>query len=251
MSLDGKCAFITGAASGIGQGVAVRTAARGAHVVCADIQDASVTVKMIQEAGGSAEPVLIDVSSAQDWTEAVSAVVGRTGRLDLLANVAGITPGASGSAGDTVLNLDEATWSRVLDINLKSVWLGMKAVIPHMREAGVGRIVNTSSISALRGMPGMAAYAASKGGIQALTQQAAAEYAADGILVNAIAPGMILTPVKLSNVDIFQEVAAEKHLVPRLGEATEVGDVVVFLFDEATFMTGQVLPVDGGWTARG
>ncbi len=193
----------------------------------------------------------MDVSSEAGWSQGVGDFISRSGHLDLLANVAGITPGAGGASTDTVLTLDEATWDRVIAVNLKSVWLGMKAAIPHMQRAGGGRIVNTSSMSALRGMPGMAAYAASKGGIVALTQQAAAEYAADNILVNAVAPGMILTPVKLPDVDMFQQKAAEKHLIPRLGEATEVGDVVVFLFDEATFMTGQVLPVDGGWTVRG
>ncbi len=249
MSLTGKTAIVTGAAGGIGKGVAIRVAAEGARVFCADIRDPSETVQEIVANGGAAHALTFDAGSPDGWASAMIEVEKR-GRVTLLANVAGVTPGAGGSQADTVLTLVEADWDRIMNANLKSVWLGMKAVIPHMQAAGGGRIVNTSSMAALRGMPKMAAYAATKGGIIALTQQAAAEYAKENILVNTIAPGMILTPAKFHDVPGFQAKAAQMQLIGRLGEPAEVGAFVAFLFGEATFCTGQTFPIDGGWTIR-
>jgi NAD(P)-dependent dehydrogenase (short-subunit alcohol dehydrogenase family) len=249
-TLSGKTAIITGAASGIGQGVALRVASEGANVACFDLNTSSDTVEQIGAAGGTAAGWQIDVGLAPSWSQAVEEVVARWGEVELLANVAGITPGSARGTGDSVLNLTEDIWDKVIRTNLKSVWLGMKNVIPHMQRAGGGRIVNTSSLAALRGAPGVAAYASSKGGIVALTQQAAAEYAKDNILINAVAPGMILTPVKVSNEAMFQEKAAEFQLIGRLGKPSEVASMYTYLFGEGTFMTGQTIAVDGGWTTR-
>lgn len=247
MSLAGKFAIVTGAAGGIGKGIAVRVAADGAHVFCADIRDPTETVQEITAMGGTAQALKFDAGSPAGWDTAMNEVE-KKGRVTLLANVAGVTPGAGGSQADTVLTLKEDEWDRIMNANLKSVWLGMKSVIPHMQAAEGGRIVNTSSIAALRGMPKMAAYAATKGGIIALTQQAAAEYAKANILINTIAPGMILTPAKFHDVPGFQAKAAQMQLIGRLGEPSEVGAFVSFLFGEGTFCTGQTFALDGGWT---
>jgi len=249
MSLAGNIAIVTGTAGGLGKGVALRVAAEGAEVYCADLRDPSDTVREIESAGGTAHPLTFDVGSAAGWAAAMRTVSDR-GKVTLLANVAGVTPGAGGSQSDTVLSLEESDWDKIIDTNLKSVWLGMKSVIPHMQAMGRGRIVNTSSMAALRGMPRMAAYAASKGGIIALSQQAAAEFAKDNILVNVIAPGMILTPAKFHDVPGFQAKAAQMQLIGRLGEPAEVGAMVAFLFGEASFCTGQTFAIDGGWNIR-
>ena len=248
-SLAGKIALVTGTAGGVGRGVAVRVAEAGAHVFCADLRNPEETVAEIKSKGGSAEGLQFDVSSAAAWADAASKT-SKKGPVTLLANVAGVTPGAGGADKDTVLNMDEEGWDRILNTNLKSVWLGMKTFIPQMQKAGGGRIVNTSSMAARRGMPKMMTYATSKGGIQALTQQAAAEYAKDNILINAVAPGMILTPVKYNDIPGFQAKAAQMQTIGRLGEPTEVGDMFVFLFTGGSFMTGQTLNCDGGWTIR-
>ena len=249
MSLAGRIALVTGTAGGIGKGVALSVAAAGAHVFCADLCDPSETVKEIMAAGGKAEGLQFDVGSSAGWLEAMQTTK-RVGTVTLLANVAGVTPGAGGSSSDTILNLEENEWNHIISTNLKSVWLGMKAVIPGMKAQGGGRIVNTSSMAALRGMPGMAAYAASKGGIKSLTQQAAAEYAHDNILINVVAPGMILTPVKFHDIPKFQAKAAEKQLIGRLGEPSEVGALFVFLFGEGSFFTGHTFAADGGWSIK-
>jgi NAD(P)-dependent dehydrogenase (short-subunit alcohol dehydrogenase family) len=249
MTLAGNIAIVTGAAGGIGKGVALRVAADGAEVFCADLRDPSETVSEIKAKGGVAHPLTFDAGSVDGWANAMQSVSAR-GKVTLLANVAGVTPGAGGSQSDTVLNLEEREWDHIMDCNLKSVWLGMKSVIPHMQAMGRGRIVNTSSMAALRGMPRMAAYAATKGGIIALSQQAAAEFAKDNILINVIAPGMILTPAKFHDVPGFQAKAAQMQLISRLGEPSEVGAMVSFLFTEASFCTGQTFAIDGGWTIR-
>ena len=151
---------------------------------------------------------------------------------------------------DTVEALTEDCWDKVIGTNLKGSWLGMRAVIPHLRAAGGGRIVNTSSLSSTRGVPGLAAYSTSKGGIDALTRQAAAEYAADGILINAISPGTIRTPLLAAQTEEFQRANAANHLIKRLGETSEVAAMAAFLLTEGSFVTGAVLSVDGGWGAK-
>ncbi|KID28712.1 dehydrogenase of unknown specificity, short-chain alcohol dehydrogenase like [Prauserella sp. Am3] len=241
-------AFVTGAAQGIGRATARRLASDGMHVVCADQQDASGTVAEIEGEGGKAEAVELDVRSASQWSDAVSGVLDRHGRIDHLANIAGVVNMVS---SDTVVGLTEEGWDYVVDTDLKGPWLGMRAVIPGMIDAGGGRIVNISSLAALRGLPNLASYSAAKGGVAALTRQVAYEYGQDGILVNAIAPGTIDTPILGDITPEMKQANAAAHIVDRLGRPEEIASMVSYLMREGSFLTGVVYPVDGGWVAKG
>jgi NAD(P)-dependent dehydrogenase (short-subunit alcohol dehydrogenase family) len=252
--LDGKVGIVTGAAKGIGRAIALRLASEGASVGAADIDEAAVAgvAAEIEQAGGRALAVPTDVSRPDQVESLVAGVADRYGRLDVLACNAGIAFG--GSVTDT----SDEDWDRVFAINLKGIWYAMKYAIPHLRAGGGGAIVNTSSAQALRGFPGWAAYAATKGAIVSLTQQAAVEYAADRIRVNCIAPGTIMTPL---NEEIFRTAPDPQalidswnamHALGRFGQPEEVAAAVAFLAcDDASFVTGVCLPVDGGLTILG
>lgn len=248
MTLDGKIAIVTGAAQGIGQATARRLAADGAHVIAADLQDCQVTLKEIEDAGGSAEAVPLDVRVADEWAAAVAGVLDRHGRVDALANVAGVVNMIS---EDSVVGLTEEAWDNVVGTDLKGVWLGMRAVIPSMIAAGGGRIVNISSMAALRGLPNLASYSAAKGGVISLTKQAAYEYGPHNVLINAIAPGTIDTPILADITDEMRQANANAHIVRRLGRPEEIASMVAYLVREGDFLTGEIYPVDGGWAAKG
>ena len=251
MALNGRTALVTGAASGIGQNIACRLAADGAAVMCADINDPASTVHKIVAAGGTAGASTLDVRTAGSWAACVERTVADHGRLDALVNVAGFWIQDPDSP-DTLEVLSEDDWHKIIDTNLKGTWLGMRAVVPHMRTVGGGRIVNISSLAGLRGLPGLAAYSASKGGIQALTQSVAAELAGEAIFVNAVAPGAILTPaMEAWPDDSYREQMMKPHLIPRMGLPDDVSSMVAYLVGESTFITGTTIPVDGGWTTRG
>ena len=250
MRLQGKVGLVTGAARGIGEAVALRLGADGATVVCLDVIDSGPTAAAIASGGGTASSRELDVTSLHQWDDVVASVVGELGQIDFLVNVAGVNV-LDPAVGDMVLSITEEWWHRIIDTNLKSVWLGMRAVIPQMQKAGGGRIVNTSSLSASRGVPGLAAYTSSKGGIDALTRQAAAEYAGDGILINAVSPGACRTPLMAMQPQDFQDGAAAGHLMKRLGEPAEIASMIGYLVAEGSFITGAVFAVDGGWSARG
>ncbi len=249
MRLTGKVALVTGAAQGIGEATALRFAREGATVVCADIQPcAQSTADRITQDGGSASAIQMDTTKAADWDRTVSEARERYGRVDLLANIAGVV---ALDGPDTVVGLTEERWDHVVGVDLKGVWLGMRAVIPSMIEQGGGRICNVASMAALRGLPNLAAYSAAKGGVAALTRQAAIEYAADNVLVNCIAPGTIDTPI-LAGVQP-QDLAtfASSHAVNRLGQPGEVAAMMVHFFsDDGDFLTGQLYPVCGGWSIK-
>src|SRR5882757_201765 len=246
--MHGQVGLVTGAASGIGEAIALRLGAEGATVVCLDVNDASHTVKSITEDGGTAESAIMDVTDAARWAQITDDVAARHGRIDFLANVAGITV-MDPNVPDSVVTLTEEWFDRVLGVNLKGSWLGMRAVIPHLR-AGGGRIVNTSSLSSTMGVPAMAAYSASKGGIDALTRQAAAEYGPHNILINAVSPGVTRTPLLAAQSEEFQRENAAKHMIVRLGEPAEIASMVAYLLTEGGFATGAVMAVDGGWSAK-
>ncbi len=251
---DGRTAIVTGAAMGIGRACARLLAQGGAHVFIADIdaKAGEATRDEIVAAGGRADFARVDVNALADLEAAAAAAIARTGRIDILVN------NAAQAIGGVVDETDEATWSRVMSTNLTSVWRGMKACLPQMRKQRKGAIVNMSSVQALAGFKGWAAYAAAKGGVNALTQQTAVDLAPLGIRVNAVAPGTIMTPL---NEKVFREhpnpdelIATwnRAHPIGRFGQPEEVAEMVAFLAsDRASFITGEIMRVDGGLVVRG
>ncbi|HLV34193.1 MAG TPA: SDR family oxidoreductase [Spirillospora sp.] len=252
--LDNKVAVVTGAAMGIGKATAWLMAQEGARVAIGDINDTEgeTSAQAIRDNGGEAFFRHTDVTSTEQVRELIEAAVERYGKLDILVNNAAIA--VAGTAAD----MSEEDWNRVINTNLTSVWRGMKFALPHMLQNGGGSIVNVSSVQSLLGFSGWAAYAAAKGGINALTQQAAVDYSPRNIRINAVAPGTIMTPM---NERIFEETEDAEtliatwnsmHALGRFGQPEEVAQLIVFLAsDEASFITGEVVRVDGGMTIKG
>jgi NAD(P)-dependent dehydrogenase (short-subunit alcohol dehydrogenase family) len=247
--LEGKVVVVTGAATGIGRASAEALAREGASVVLGDI--ARTVADVTESIGPSASFVVVDVRSSEQVEALVRSAVERHGRLDGIVNNAALA--IPGSAAE----MSEEDWQTVIDVNLSGVWRGMRSAIPAMVASGGGSIVNLSSVQSLVGFVGWAGYAASKGGINALTQQAAVEYAPQGIRVNAVIPGTILTEM---NERIMQEsgdpsaqMAAwvAMHPIGRVGRPGEVASAVVYLIsDESSFVTGTLLRVDGGMVVK-
>ncbi len=249
--LEGKVALVTGGASGIGRATALALAREGAKVVLADVavERCEDTVVKIEEAGGEVCCVETDVSQPDQVEALINATVETYGRLDCAFNNAGIE-GEQASTADCT----EENWDRVININLKSVWLCMKYEIPQMLKQGGGAIVNMSSVAGLVGFPNVPAYVASKHGILGLTKTAALEYATEGIRVNAVCPGVIRTPMVERATGGKPEVEAQftaMEPVGRMGKPEEVAEAVVWLCsDAASFVTGHSMVVDGGLVAR-
>jgi NAD(P)-dependent dehydrogenase (short-subunit alcohol dehydrogenase family) len=249
--LDEKVALITGAASGIGRVAAELFAAEGARVVVADVVegDGRVAVEAIQDAGGQAAFVQADVSDATHAEAMVRFAVDTFGGLHVLYNNAGILPPDDAGTLDT----PEATWEQVMAVNLKGVWLGCKYGIPAMLDSGGGSIVNVSSVVALMGSAvAQVAYTASKGGVLAMTREMAVEHARRGIRANVLCPGPIGTPLMTELMADPQWAARRLVHIPmgRPGQATEIARAALFLAsDDASFMTGATLVVDGGIAA--
>ncbi len=253
MRLAGKVSVITGAGSGIGRATALLFAREGAKVVAGDIQGelAEETAQMIRRAGGEATAVGVDVTKAEDVQRMFRKVLDSYGRLDVLVNNAGIGFAA------TVEHTDEGDWDRLLAVNLKGVFLGCKYAIPIMRQGGGGVIVNTASTVAMVGIESRAAYCASKGGVAALTKAMALDHVRDGIRVNCVAPGTIETPYfteifATSNAPAqLRKSLEDRQAMQRLGKPEEIAYAMLYLAcDESSFVTGSMLVVDGGWTAR-
>ena len=249
--LKDKVAIITGASSGIGRAAALLFANEAAVVVLADVQDAAgqQLADELAQRDATAAFVHVDVSKEQDVEAMVHFALGHFGRLDVLFNNAGIEGDQAPTADATVDN-----WERVIAVNLKSVFLGMKYAIPAMLQRGGGAIVNNASVAGLVGFAGIPAYCASKGGVVQLTRTAAIEYATQGIRVNCLCPGIIDTPMVARFTGDNAEVAAQMtqmEPVERFGKPEEVAQLALFLAsDRSSFITGAVIPVDGGFVAR-
>src|SRR5262245_39944418 len=249
--LDGKVALITGAGSGMGRCAAELFASEGARIVVADyVEDAGrATADAVAGNGGEATFVRADVSVATDCDAMVRHAVETFGGLHVLYNNAGVFPADDGGALDT----PESTWDRVMEINLKGVWLGCRAGIPAMLASGGGSIVNVASFVAYVGAAtAQIAYTASKGGVLSMTRELAVEYARQGIRANALCPGPIQTPLLEGLLSDPERRARRMVHIPlgRLGRAEELARAALFLAsDDASFMTGAALVVDGGITA--
>jgi len=251
LGLENKVALVTGGGSGIGRACALAFAREGAKVVVADVMErgGKETVQMIKEAGGESIFVKTDVSKTDDVEALVKRTVDTYGRLDCAINNAGIEGIMAQTADYT-----EENWERVININLKGVWLCMKYEIPEMQKQGGGAIVNMASVAGLVGFQEMPAYCASKGGIIQLTKVAALEYAKAGIRVNAVCPGVIRTPmverVTGGNPEAEAQFAAMEP-IGRMGTPEEIAESVVWLCsDAASFVTGHPMVVDGGLVAQ-
>jgi len=245
--LDGKVAIITGAGSGIGRATATLFAREGAKVVVADwaTGDGEETVRTIREAGGEAIFVKADVSKAEDVKNMVKTAVDTYGKLDVLYNNAGI------GEVETVptAEVKEENWDKVIAVNLKGVFLGMKYAIPEMLKSGGGSIINTASSAAVQPLPGIASYNASKGGVISLTRGTALEYIRKNIRVNYINPGPTvsrLNPPRIAEI-------WEKHSASgRLSTSEEIAQAALFLAsDESSHISATGIAVDGGQTASG
>lgn len=241
-----KTVFITGAGSGIGRAAARLFAAEGAWVAVADRNRDSgeETVAQIVADGGRAVFFAVDVTSEASLRQAIDEVVVRCGRLDIAFNNAGVTHKAP------LEEHEEADWDRVLDTDLKGVWLSIKHQAKHMLAAGGGVIVNTASTYGMVGAPGVAAYVAAKHGVIGLTRAAALEYGRRGIRVNAVCPSATRTGMLLLD-EQMEKVWNERHPLGRIAEPAEIARAVLYLAsEEAAFVTGMILPVDGGYCAQ-
>lgn len=249
--VQGKVALVTGGASGIGRATALAFAREGAKVVVSDVisSGGEETVALIKGAGGDALFVKADVAQPTEVNALISQVVATYGRLDCAFNNAGI----EGMMASTV-ECTEENWDRTLAINLKGVWLCMKAEIAQMLKQGGGAIVNTASVAGLVGFAGLPAYVASKHAVVGLTKTAALEYAKSGIRINAVCPGVIHTPMVerlfQNNPQAGERIAALEP-IGRLGKPEEIAEAVVWLCsDAASFVTGLPMAVDGGLIAQ-
>lgn len=250
-ALDGRVALVTGAASGQGRAATLLFASEGARVAAVDVDEAgsAVTVAMVETAGGSAVAIRADVSRRDDADAMVAAAVGEWGRLDVLYNNAAV------QMSGTLLECTEEQWDLTIATNLDAIFWACRAALPHLAESGHGSIINTASVLGLIGSEGYCAYGAAKAGLVALTRQIAVEYA-PRVRANVIAPGSIDTPRfrrvadAMDDTDAFLNGLLRNIPLARLGEAGDVASIALFLASDASaYVTGAVLPADGGLAA--
>jgi len=252
LSLEGRTAMVTGAASGIGRGIALRLAKMGAFAALLDIDESKgrEAEAEVEAQGGKAIFVRCDVRCARDCEKAVEAVINSRGKVDILSNCAGI------AIRKDVIDLTEDEWDRSLEVTLKGIYLLSHEVIPHMIRAGGGSIINVGSGWSLKGGPKAAAYCAAKGGAMNLTRAMAIDYGKHNIRVNCVCPGDVDTPMLRSecaqlgeDVPAFLREAANRPLA-RVGTAEDVANAVLFLASPmSSWITGAALVVDGGGLA--
>ena len=246
--INDRVAIVTGGAQGIGEGICFRLAEEGAKVAICDLKlaEAKKTAKEIEKAGGAALALKVDVSKSSEVDAAVKQVISKFGKIDILVNNAGI------SLTSKVANMTDEIWGRTFAVNMKGVFLCCRAVIPHMKERKYGKIINISSVLALRGSMYYAHYGATKAGVVAFTQGLAVELGPHNINVNAVGPGVIDTP--MADHDVAPEVRQRlQKRIPlrRIGLPRDIADAVLFLAsDEASYITGQCLYVCGGLSAE-
>jgi len=244
-----KVAVITGASMGMGLAAAKAFAAAGAHVALVDILDASAQAEALTAAGYKAVAFVCDVADEKQVKATVEKIAEQFGSIDFAFNNAGIQ-----APPQELADVSNETYDRTIDVNLKGVWNFMKYELQQMRKQGSGAIVNNSSIGGLVGVPGRAAYHASKHGILGMTKSVALEYASQGIRINAVCPGIIITPMvedMLVNQAEAMDVLIEQLPIKRLGKAEEIADVVLWLCSNAsTYVIGQAIAVDGGYTVQ-
>ena len=254
MRLSNKTAVITGGASGIGEHTAYRFAEEGATVVILDVNETSglAVAERIEAMGQRAEFLKVDTSSEDHVRDAVNRTIDRHRGIDILFNNAAVGYSSKDRfAIAPAVDSPKSDWDAILNINLGSVYLLSKYVIPVMENQKQGSIINNSSILAIKGEPGADAYTASKGAIVSLTRSMARQYGPHGIRVNCICPGVIRTPLQAENEHDPQFEAEWSQRIPlrRIGEPEDIAHVVTFLAsDEASYLTGAVIPVDGGYT---
>lgn len=255
MKLKGKVAIVTGAASGIGRATALLMAKEGAKVIVVDINEKGgrESVEIIKHDGGEAYFLQADVSKPADCERMVKTALIEYGKLDILFNNAGVVHVGM------ITETSEADWDRILDINLKGVFLVSKYAIPEMLRAGGGAIVNTGSIYGNLGAGSYTAYCASKGGVINLTRALAMEYAEKNIRVNCVCPGSVMTGMLQQEINIFapdnpeqqKEKFAQMQPNRRIASPEDIAKVVLFLSsDDASYMTGSIVDVDGGFSAQ-
>ena len=247
--LDGKVALVSGGSKGQGEAEAKLFAREGARVVLGDILDEEgrMVEAEINETGGEARYVHLDVTSEDDWAAAVREAVDSYGRLDILVNNAGI------ALRKVVEDTSVEEWDRVQEVNSKGVFLGTRAVIPAMRDGGGGSIVNISSIAGLVGMSSSAAYSASKGAVRLLTKSTAVQYGPEGVRCNSVHPGFVETDMTKEMLSDSEERARRLAMTPLgiFANAHDVALAVLYLAsDESRYVTGSELVIDGGITAQ-
>jgi NAD(P)-dependent dehydrogenase (short-subunit alcohol dehydrogenase family) len=245
----GRVALVTGGGGGMGRATSLAFAREGAQVVVADFneQTAQETVNQVRAGGGIAEAVVVDVTSEASVKSMVARAVSAFGKLDIAFNNAGIHV-----IGIPLAEVEEASWNKVIDTNLKGVFLCMKHEIPEMIKAGGGAIVNTSSIGGVTAAPGISAYAAAKHGVVGITRAAALDYIGKNIRINCVLPGATYTAMLQDwlHDPIVAEGIKKQHPIGRWAQPEEIASAVLFLASsEASFIVGHPLLVDGGLTA--